>query len=153
MAKIVKYVLGISALEVVAITFQRRNINIIHRIVFQEQTVITRLVGIAHHHSNLMFRTMIIAFVVTFESTFYRIIVDIDRTLQIVGTRHVDNHNMFAIYLYNLHILISQHIHAYFFLVVHDVPEVLTYLGRIVHASYRESLLRIFLLQVFIDTH
>ena len=133
-----------------AITFQCRNVNVVHRVVLQEQTVVAIMVSIAHHHREHFLWAMIVSFVVSNECSSYWIVIDIDWTSIIVGLWYPNGNNRLAVDNNCLDILVSQQIYIHLLWVVDDVPKILADLIRIIHASYRESLTDILLLQVLI---
>ena len=67
MVKFIPYMIWVVSFEHDTITFQGRNIDIIHRVILQNQSVVACLIGITKHHLQFLFRAMIIAFMVAFE--------------------------------------------------------------------------------------
>ena len=57
------------SLEHLAVTLQCWNVNIVHRVVFQEHSIVASFIGITEHHLQFLLRAMIVAFMVTLERT------------------------------------------------------------------------------------
>ena len=49
--------------------FQCCDVNVVHCVVFQQQSIIAGFIGITEHHFQLLLRTKIVAFMVAFESS------------------------------------------------------------------------------------
>ena len=73
-----------------AVTFQSRQVYIIHRIIFQYHSIVTCLIGITKHHLQLLFCAMIVTFMIALECASRHIVIDINRADIGLSTRHVD---------------------------------------------------------------
>ena len=134
MVKAVPNVLGIVGFEHDAVALQGWDVNVIHGVVFQEEPVVAIFVSIPHHHFNHLFRTMIVAFVISSVSAVHQVVVDIDRTQVVVGTGNVYCDDFFVFDSDCLDVFVMQQVDVYFFPVVDGVPKVFANLVRVFHA-------------------
>ena len=104
--KSVKRMYWIPDSEFVSVSLQRRHVDIVHRVVFYQESVAPLLVCIANHGPHFALITMIVALVCPLESSFDGIAVDIYGPLAIVGRRYVNYHNILAIDINREHVLV-----------------------------------------------
>ena len=81
---------GIRCTKTVPVGSKSRCINIIHGIIFHQYRIITTVIRIANHRFYIVFRTMVISFIIPFESPIHHIPIDINGTLPIISLRYMD---------------------------------------------------------------
>ena len=103
-------------------------IQIFHRNPIKHFHIHGALGLVTEHGLYLQSGTMIIALIITSESTIQYVIVDVHRFLLTLRHGHINNHdNIFIVtYFINLHIIFRQKINIYLLRIVHIIPKFLT---------------------------
>ena len=88
----------------ISIGHKRRDVDIIHCIVFQEQAVIPLCKCIPHHHFDNFFRAVKVSFVITAVGATHHIVIDEYRAYGTVGAWDTDSDYGLAINFYSLYV-------------------------------------------------
>ena len=131
-------------------TLQCRNVNIVHCVALQQQTIIPGFIGITEHHLQFLLCAMVVSLVISLKRSSLHIVVYKNRSFSICGTRnfnynyeltsHIDCHN----------VSISQQVDIHLLSAVNSIPQVLSYLICVFYPYDFEPLYRISFGHIFI---
>ena len=97
----------------VAVCGKRILVNVVYCVVFHKDGIVTAVVGIANHCLYVLFRAVIVSFVVAFEGAVHHIAVDVDWPLPVIHLRHVDGQQRYAVIIHDFDIVFGEDIPVY----------------------------------------